>query len=258
VDVGILEGSISNEEDLHKAQEFRKHCKLLISLGDCAVNGNVPAMRNPFKLDDVIERAYRDNVDLNPQIPTEGVPALLPSVKPIHGVVDVDVFVPGCPPHADAIHYVLSELIAGRTPDPSSRSRASAPELPRSRRPGTDSHTTTDQSNGLLPSHEPHHQHRTGHPHRGPCAHHAAAGRHRRGRRRQVPPDPVPRLREVLRGPPLPRDAGAHRAHLRHLPGQPPAGLQQGLRRPARGDHPADGREAAPDHEPGAAAAATR
>jgi coenzyme F420-reducing hydrogenase gamma subunit len=59
VDVGILEGSISNEEDLHKAQDFRKHCKLLISLGDCAVNGNVPAMRNQFKLDDVIDRAYR-------------------------------------------------------------------------------------------------------------------------------------------------------------------------------------------------------
>ena len=126
VDVGILEGSVSNEEDLHKAREFRKHCKLLVSLGDCAVNGNVPAMRNAFKLDAVIERAYRDNVDLNPQIPTEGVPRLLPIVKPIHGVVNVDVFVPGCPPPADAIFYVLSELIAGRTPDPSKVTRFGA------------------------------------------------------------------------------------------------------------------------------------
>jgi NAD-reducing hydrogenase small subunit len=126
VDVGILEGSISNEEDLHKAREFRKHCKLLVSLGDCAVNGNVPAMRNPFKLDAVIERSYRENVDLNPQIPTEGVPALLPLVRPIHGVVDVDVFVPGCPPRADVIFYVLSELIAGRTPDPSEVTRFGA------------------------------------------------------------------------------------------------------------------------------------
>jgi NAD-reducing hydrogenase small subunit len=126
VDVGILEGSISNEDDLHKAREFRARCKLLLSLGDCAVNGNVPAMRNPFKLDDVIERAYRENVELNPQIPTEGVPALLPKVKPIHGVVDVDIFVPGCPPHADAIHYVLTELIAGRDPDPSRVTRFGA------------------------------------------------------------------------------------------------------------------------------------
>ncbi|MGB5833345.1 MAG: NADP oxidoreductase [Thiohalocapsa sp.] len=126
VDLGILEGSISNEEDLHKAHEFRKHCKLLISLGDCAVSGNVPAMRNPFKLDDVIERAFRDNVDLNPQIPTEGLPKLLETVRPIHGVVDVDIFVPGCPPHADSIYYVLSELIAGRTPDPSQVTRFGA------------------------------------------------------------------------------------------------------------------------------------
>jgi len=119
VDVGILEGSISNDEDLHKAREFRQCCKLLISLGDCAVNGNVPAMRNPFKLDAVIDRAYRENVDHNPQVPTQGVPALLDLVRPIHGVVPVDVYVPGCPPRADAIYYVLSELIAGRTPDPS-------------------------------------------------------------------------------------------------------------------------------------------
>jgi NAD-reducing hydrogenase small subunit len=126
VDLGILEGSISNDEDLHKAQEFRARCKVLLSLGDCAVNGNVPAMRNPFKLDDVIERAYRDNVDLNPQIPTEGVPRLLDQVRPIHGVVKVDIFVPGCPPHADAIHYVLTELIAGRTPDPSQVTRFGA------------------------------------------------------------------------------------------------------------------------------------
>jgi NAD-reducing hydrogenase small subunit len=83
-------------------------------------------MRNPFKLDEVIERAYRDNVETSPQIPTEGVPALLPIVRPIHGVVDVDVFVPGCPPSADAIHYVLTELIAGRTPDPSEVTRFGA------------------------------------------------------------------------------------------------------------------------------------
>ena len=118
VDVGLLEGSISNSDDLAKAKVFRKHCKILISLGDCAVNGNVPAMRNQFKLDTVLDRAYRETVDLQPQIPTIEVPTLLPRVVPIHNVVSVDVFVPGCPPPADAIWYVLNELIAGRTPEP--------------------------------------------------------------------------------------------------------------------------------------------
>jgi NAD-reducing hydrogenase small subunit len=118
VDVGLLEGSISNSDDLAKAKAFRKHCKLLISLGDCAVNGNVPAMRNQFKLDAVLDRAYRETVDLQPQIPTVEVPALLTRVVPVHNVVPVDVYIPGCPPPADAIWYVLSELIEGRTPEP--------------------------------------------------------------------------------------------------------------------------------------------
>ncbi len=126
VDVGILEGSVSSEDDLEKAREFRRHCKLLVSLGDCAVNGNVPAMRNRYKLDAVLERSYRENVALQPQIPFNGVPPLLEKVKPIHGVVDVDVFVPGCPPCADAIWYVLNELIEGRTPDPSEVTRFGA------------------------------------------------------------------------------------------------------------------------------------
>ncbi len=126
VDVGILEGSISSDHDLEQALEFRKCCKILVSLGDCAVNGNVPAMRNHFKLSDVIDHAYRETATIQPQIPTCGVPTLLSVVKPIHGVVEVDVFVPGCPPSADAIWYVLSELIAGRTPDPSSVTRFGA------------------------------------------------------------------------------------------------------------------------------------
>jgi len=126
VDVGILEGSISTDEDLHKARLFRERCTLLISLGDCAVNGNVPAMRNLFKLDEVIDRSYRENVTTHPVIPVVGVPALLPTVRPVHGCVRVDAFVPGCPPPADAIWYVLTELIAGRLPDASAVTRFGA------------------------------------------------------------------------------------------------------------------------------------
>lgn len=118
VDIGILEGSISTDEDLAKAREFRRHCGLLVSLGDCAVNGNVPAMRNGLKLDAVYDRAYVETVTTHPVRPTNRVPSLFEKVRPIHEVVDVDIYVPGCPPPADAIWYVLSELLDGRRPDP--------------------------------------------------------------------------------------------------------------------------------------------
>ncbi|GAB0148999.1 MULTISPECIES: NADP oxidoreductase [unclassified Marichromatium] len=126
VDVGILEGSISNADDLALARRFRAHCRVLVSLGDCAVNGNVPAMRNHFPLEQVLARAYRENVTLQPQLPERGVPALRQRVVPIHGEVAVDVFVPGCPPSAEAIWQVLVALLEGRDPDPSAFTRFGA------------------------------------------------------------------------------------------------------------------------------------
>ena len=126
VDVGILEGAVSTDDDLTKARLFRERCKFLISLGDCAVSGNVPSMRNLFVLDEVYDRAFRQNVQVNPQRPNDGVPALLPTVRPLHHVVDVDLFVQGCPPSADTIWYVLTELVAGRTPNPGQLTRFGA------------------------------------------------------------------------------------------------------------------------------------
>ena len=120
VDVGILEGAVSTEDDLKKSRLFRERCKYLISLGDCAVTGNVPSMRNTFPLHEVLDRSFIENVQAQPQHPTVGLPVLLETVRPIHHVVDVDLYVPGCPPSADTIWYVLTELFAGRTPDPAS------------------------------------------------------------------------------------------------------------------------------------------
>jgi NAD-reducing hydrogenase small subunit len=127
VDVAIVEGAVSSEEDLHKIQMIRERSKILISLGDCAVTSNVPAMRNPFKVADILRRAYGDTADHNAGTgPTEVVPPLLKRARPLHEVVQVDVFVPGCPPSADAIYYVLSELLAGRTPNPAELTRFGA------------------------------------------------------------------------------------------------------------------------------------
>ncbi|MCA9150136.1 MAG: hypothetical protein KDA92_12575 [Planctomycetales bacterium] len=126
VDVGILEGAVSSEEDLAKARMFRERCKFLISLGDCAITGNVPSMRNMFDLDEVFDRAFVETVQAQPQRPTEGLPQLLQPVRPIHHVVPVDLVVQGCPPSADTIWYVLTELMAGRAPDPTQITRFGA------------------------------------------------------------------------------------------------------------------------------------
>lgn len=117
VDIALIEGSVSTDEDEHKIKKIRARTGTLVSLGDCAVTGNVPSMRNPFSLDSVFDRAYRETVTLAPQKPAELLPVLLPRVRPVHEVVPVDVCVPGCPPSADTIYAVLVELLAGRTPD---------------------------------------------------------------------------------------------------------------------------------------------
>ena len=116
VDVTLVEGAVASEDDLKKIRKIREHTHILVSLGDCALTGNVSAMRNTFGVQPVMLRVYEQNADLQKQVPTVGVPALLDRVRPVHEVVPVDVFVPGCPPSADTIYQVLSELLAGKVP----------------------------------------------------------------------------------------------------------------------------------------------
>ena len=117
VDFCLVEGAVSSEEDLERITQIRARTGTLISLGDCAITANVPAMRNPIGVQPLLDRAYLENVTLNPGVPTQVVPALLPMATPVHRVVAVDVFLPGCPPSADVIHQAIVDLIEGRTPD---------------------------------------------------------------------------------------------------------------------------------------------
>ena len=123
VDVTLVEGAVSSEEDDEKIRLVRRRTKTLVSLGDCAVTGNVPSMRNPYDVGAVLQRAYIENARPDSKVPTEVVPRLLARVRPVHEVVKVDVFIPGCPPSADTIFYALSELVEGRNPDLTVRTR---------------------------------------------------------------------------------------------------------------------------------------
>jgi len=119
VDVALVEGCITSDEHLKEIHHIRKKSKILISFGDCAVTGNVPTLRNPFPLDQVLRRAYMEvpSTDQGLIPDDKALLKLLPKVIPLHEAVRVDVYLPGCPPSADLIFYALTEVVSGRTPD---------------------------------------------------------------------------------------------------------------------------------------------
>lgn len=119
VDVGILEGGVNNTANEEVAHKMRSRCKILVALGDCAVFGGVPAMRNFFTIEEALRRAYieTESTDGEGKIPDDPELAVPTKVRALQEVVPVDVFVPGCPPSADVIYYVLSELAQGRIPE---------------------------------------------------------------------------------------------------------------------------------------------
>jgi NAD-reducing hydrogenase small subunit len=119
VDAVLVEGAIANTEHLMLIGQVRARTRTLISFGDCAVTGNVTALRNRLgPALPVLTRVYRDGADLHAAIPGEAgiVPALLDRVIPVHDVVPVDFYMPGCPPPAARIRAVLEQLIAGEPP----------------------------------------------------------------------------------------------------------------------------------------------
>jgi len=118
VDVTIIEGAVGNEEQLNLLKTIRERTKILIAVGDCAVTGNVVALRNTLNngSEEVLRKAYIETVNVNPVIPSD-VPKLLRRARPLNEVVKVDYFIPGCPPSADLINYVLTEILAGRAPN---------------------------------------------------------------------------------------------------------------------------------------------
>lgn len=119
VDAVLVEGAVANEDNLEMLVTVRERTKVLIAFGDCAVTGNVTAIRNPLgRALPVLERGYLELADETPQIPAEDgiIPRLLDRVVPLHRVVPVDLYMPGCPPPADRIRRALEQVLAGQTP----------------------------------------------------------------------------------------------------------------------------------------------
>ena len=126
VAVTLVEGAVSSDEDIEKIRLIRERTRVLVSFGDCAVTSNVPAMRNEFGVEEVLGRSYLENATHLPQIPRCQLPRLQEHARPLHEYVKVDVFLPGCPPPAAAIDFVLCELLAGRVPDLTGKTRFGA------------------------------------------------------------------------------------------------------------------------------------
>nr|WP_275434442.1 NADP oxidoreductase [Lichenicola cladoniae] len=119
VDVGFIEGGCANEYNVRTLRDFRRHCRILVSVGACAINGGVPAMRNTIGLKECLEAVYLGGPTLEGggMIPNdEDLPLMLDRVYPSHEVVRIDYFLPGCPPSGEAIWEGLSALLTGREP----------------------------------------------------------------------------------------------------------------------------------------------
>jgi NAD-reducing hydrogenase small subunit len=116
--VGIIEGGCCNEENVHVLQDFRAHCDILISLGECAIMGGLPAMRNAVPLKECLDEAYLKGPTVhNPggKLPNDPeIPLILDKVYPLNEVVKIDYYIPGCPPPADAIWEALVALLTGK------------------------------------------------------------------------------------------------------------------------------------------------
>ena len=117
-DLGIIEGGVCNADNVHALREMRARCTVLVALGACAINGGLPAWRNTLPLKTIMDEIYgeaRGNTD-GVKLDDPELPLLLDKVHPLGEVVRIDYYLPGCPPSADAIWAVLTELVQGRTP----------------------------------------------------------------------------------------------------------------------------------------------
>ncbi|MCP4129581.1 MAG: NADP oxidoreductase [bacterium] len=118
-DVGIIEGGCCNSENVETLKDFRKNCKILVSLGECAIMGGLPAMRNGIAVKECLDEAYLNGPTVGDNtekiMPNDDeLPMILDRVYPLHEIVKVDYYLPGCAPRADLIWEALLHLATGK------------------------------------------------------------------------------------------------------------------------------------------------
>ena len=115
VDATLVEGAVANADHLELAHQIRRRSKIVVSFGDCAVTGNVTSLRNRLPVDDLLTQVYQEGPGRAPKggEADRVMPALLPKVLPLHQVIEVDAFIPGCPPDPDRIWAAVQALLTG-------------------------------------------------------------------------------------------------------------------------------------------------
>jgi NAD-reducing hydrogenase small subunit len=125
VDVTLVEGALANTDNMELARQIRANSRLVVSFGDCAITGNVTSLRNRLGPDDLLTALYQEGPGKAPRDgnPDRIIPVLLPKVLPLHQLIAVDHYLPGCPPEPDRIWAAISALLQGRPVelDPSMR-----------------------------------------------------------------------------------------------------------------------------------------
>lgn len=117
-DIGLIEGGCCNSENIHVLKDFRKHCNILVSVGECAIMGGLPALRNGIPIKECLDEAYLNGPSVRNNhkgiIPNDDeLPMLLDKVYPCHEIVKIDYYLPGCPPRAELIWNALVALVTG-------------------------------------------------------------------------------------------------------------------------------------------------
>jgi len=115
-DIGLIEGGCCNSENVENLRSFRKNCTTLISVGECAIMGGLPAMRNGIPVKECLEEAYLKSPTVDDTvIPNDDeLPMILDRVYPLHEIVKIDYYLPGCPPRADLIWQALVALLTNK------------------------------------------------------------------------------------------------------------------------------------------------